>query len=289
MYKSSRETGDVKSEQSDQEYVRGVERGFAIIKAFSAETPSLTISQAAARTNLTRAVARRYLMTLERLGYVSHDNGLFFPTPRLLDLGYVYLCSLTVADIAQPFLDRILRQVTNAESSSLAVLDGHECVYVARAATKRIIASSLAVGSRLAAHATALGKVLLAYLPADELERYFQTAPLERLTSRTICDKVKLRRALRKVRDQGWAFADEEFVVGRRTIAAPVFDRTGAVTVAVNVAAAVALVSTREMLEKQLPVLVQGSRQISGALGANVDRGPERTARPILRFTRRDA
>jgi IclR family pca regulon transcriptional regulator len=257
--------------RSDSEYVQGVERGFAVIKAFSAEAPSLTIAQVAARTKLTRAVARRYLMTLEKLGYVSHESGLFFPTPRLLDLGYTYLASLTVADIAQPFLDKVLRQLASAESSSLAVLDGHECVYVARAATKRIISSNLAVGSRLAAHATALGKVLLAYLPADDLDRYFDTAPLEPHTSRTICDRAKLRRALRKVRDQGWAFADEEFVVGRRTIAAPVFDRTSRVTAAVNVAAAVALVSTRELLEQHLPVLMAGAREISRALGANVE------------------
>jgi IclR family pca regulon transcriptional regulator len=261
----------VKPADSDHEYVQGVERGFAVIKAFSADAPSLTIAQVAARTNLTRAVARRYLMTLERLGYVSHDNGLFFPTPRLLDLGYAYLGTLTVADIAQPFLDKTLRQLTNAESSSLAVLDGHDCIYVARAATKRIISSNLSVGSRLAAHATALGKVLVAYLPPGELDRYFHTAPLARLTSRTICDKAKLRRSLRKVREQGWAFADEEFVVGRRTIAAPVFDRTGQVPAAVNVAAAVALVSTREMLEGHLPILLDCARQISGALGANVD------------------
>jgi IclR family pca regulon transcriptional regulator len=269
MRESRLTAGTAKPHPSDHEYVQGVERGFAVIKAFSAVAPSLTIAQVAARTNLPRAVARRYLLTLERLGYVSYDNGLYFPTPRLLDLGYAYLASLTVADISQPFLDKILRQLTNAESSSLAVLDGHDCIYVARAATKRIIASSLAVGSRLAAHGTALGKVLLAYLPPDDLDRYFETAPLERLTSRTICDKTKLRRALRKVREQGWAFADEEFVVGRRTIAAPVFDRTGQVTAAVNVAAAVALVSTREMLEQHLPVLVQGAHEISRALGAN--------------------
>ena len=261
----------MKSDRSDHEYVQGVERGFAVIKAFSADAPALTIAQVAAHTKLTRAVARRYLMTLEKLGYVSHESGLFFPTPRLLDLGYAYLGTLTVADSAQPFLDKILRQLTNAESTSLAVLDGHDCIYVARAATKRIISSNLSVGSRLAAHATALGKVLLAYLPPDELDRYFQTAPLERYTSRTVCDKTKLRRSLRKIREQGWAFADEEFVVGRRTIAAPVFDRTGKVPAAVNVAAAVALVSTREMLTEHLPVLLAGANQISSALGANVD------------------
>ena len=279
----------MKSDQSDHEYVQGVERGFAVIKAFSAESRSLTIAQVAARTNLTRAGARRYLLTLARLGYVSHDHGVYFPTPRLLDLGYAYLASLTVADIAQPFLDKILRQLTNAESSSLAVLDGHECVYVARAATKRIIASSLVVGSRLSAHGTALGKLLLAYLPPQELDQYFQTAPLERLTSRTICDKTKLRRALRKVREQEWAFADEEFVVGRRTIAAPVFDRTGRVTAAVNVAAAVAMVSTREMLEEHLPVLVQGAREISSALGASTERSSADGPRPPLTWERRGA
>lgn len=256
---------------SDTEYVQGVERAFAVIKAFTGAEPALTIAQVAQHANLTRAVARRYLLTLKKLGYVHQDGARFFLTPRLLDLGHAYLVTLNATDVAKPYLERIMKRLPNAESSSMAVLDGHDCVYVERAFTRRIISSNLAIGSRLPAHAVALGKVLLAYLSPNELENYFKTAALERHTSRTICDANKLRRVLRKIRSDGWGFADEEFVVGRRTIAAPIFDRQGRVTLAINVAAAVALVSTREMLEEQLPVLLESAREISFALGAKVE------------------
>jgi IclR family pca regulon transcriptional regulator len=250
-----------------REYVQGVHRAFAVIKAFS-DTPALTIAQVAARAGLTRAVARRYLMTLEQLGYVMREGTRFSLTPRLLELSYAYLDTLTVADVARPYVEGVVRTLN--VSSSLAVLDGFECVYLVRIPAKRIITSSLKVGSRVPAYATALGKVLLAYLSDEELDRYFQTVPLQRLTPRTLCNEEKLRRDLRKTRDQGWAFADEELVAGRRTIAAPVFDRQDRVTAAINVAAAVALISTREMLDEHLPVLLAAARNISRALGARV-------------------
>ena len=241
------------------EYVQGVERAFAVIRAFS-ETSALTIAQVAVRAQLTRAVARRYLMTLEKLGYVMREGALFSLTPRLLELGYAYLTTLTVADVGRPYVERVVKTLN--VSSSLAVLDGHECVYVVRVPANRIITSSLKVGSRVPAHATALGKVLLAYLAPEELNQYFFKRPLERLTSWTICDEQKLRKMLRKVREQGWAFAEEEFVAGRRTIAAPIFDRKDHVAAAINVAASVALVSTREMVEEHLPVLLDAAGEI---------------------------
>jgi IclR family pca regulon transcriptional regulator len=249
------------------EFVQGVERAFAVIKAFS-DTPGLTIAQVAARADLTRAVARRYLMTLERLGYVMRDGAKFSLTPRLLELSYAYLTTLTVADVARPYVEGVVRTLN--VSSSLAVLDNFECVYIVRIPAKRIITSSLKVGSRVPAYATALGKVLLAYLTSEELDRYFRTVSLERLTARTVCSEDKLRRELQRTRDQGWAFADEELVAGRRTIAAPIFDREDRVTAAINVAAGVALISTREMIDEHLPVLLEAARDISRALGARV-------------------
>lgn len=258
-------------QKSDTEYVQGLERGFAIIKAFSVDVPAMTIAETATRTNLPRAVARRYLFTLEKLGYVRRDGALFAPTARLLDLGYSYLSTLPLTDLAQPHLEKVVERLQ--QSSSVAVLDGLECVYVARVPARRIITTNLVVGSRVPVHATALGKVLLAYLTPEELDAYFSNAqaPLKRYTLRTICDQPRLRKALRDVRACGWACADEEYNVGLRTIAAPIFDRSGRVKAAINVAGAVALVSMQAMREDHLPVVLRAAREISRALGARVD------------------
>jgi IclR family pca regulon transcriptional regulator len=254
---------------SSGEYVRGLERGFAVIKAFSADAPSLTIAETAARARLTRAVARRYLFTLEELGYVTREGSLFSLTPRIMELGFTYLSTLPVADIAQPFLERVVERLHL--SSSAAILDGCECVYVARVSARRILTTTLVVGSRVPAHATALGKVLLAYLPPEALDAYFERAPLERHTQRTICEEPQLRKALREVRLCGWACADEEYNVGLRTIAAPVFNQAGHVVAAVNVAAAVSLVPLRQLQEDHLPVLLRAARDMSRAFGAPIE------------------
>ena len=140
-------------------------------------------------------MARRYLRTLQELGCVVQNGSLFGLTPRLLDLGFTYLATLDVANVAPPVMERVVE--TLHESCSVAVLDEHEIVYVARTPAKRIMSMSLVVGSRLPAHATSIGKVLLAYLPPKRLDAYFATATLQRLTAHTICDRTKLRAVLR--------------------------------------------------------------------------------------------
>ena len=242
-----------------------MERGFTVIKAFSAEAPALTIAEAAVRTRLSRAVARRYLLTLEKLGYVARDGALFSPTPRLLDLGHSYLSTLSVADVAPPFLERVVALVD--QSSSVAVLDSWECLYVARVPGRRVIATTPVVGSRVPAHATALGKVLLSHLEPAELDAYFESIQLQRYTLRTICDEPRLRKALRDVRACGWACADEEYNVGLRTIAAPIVDRSGRVNAAIDVAGAVSVVSMQEMLDVYLPVLKHAASSVSRSAG----------------------
>ncbi len=261
-------------ETSETEYVRGLERGFAVIKAFSAEAPALTIAETAARTRLSRAVARRYLLTLAKLGYVTRDGALFSPTPRLLDLGYSYLSTLSVADVAQPFLEQVVGLLH--QSSSVAILDSWECLYVARVSARRLITTTLVVGSRVPAHATALGKVLLSHLEPTELDAYFESVQLERYTLKTICDEARLRKALRDVRVCGWACADEEYTAGLRTIGVPIIDRSGRVNAAVNVAGPVSLVSMQDMLDVYLPVLQRAARGISEALGGKIQTRQDR-------------
>jgi IclR family pca regulon transcriptional regulator len=249
-----------------REFVQGLERGLAVIRSFSAEAPNLTIAQVAERTDLTRAAARRYLMTLEALGYVLQDGDRFSLTPRLLDLGFTYLSTLDFTSVVQPFME----QVTDAlhESCSVSVLDDHDIVYVARRAARRIMSINLAVGSRLPAHATSMGKVLLAYLPSDELERYLASVEREALTVNTIVAEQALRKVIGEARENGWAVADEESELGVRSAAAPLVGRDGEVHAAINVSAHAARVSLEQLQADYLPVLLEAARGISKALGA---------------------
>ncbi len=252
-------------ETRPREFVQGLERGLAVILSFSPDAPSLTIAQVAERTDLTRAAARRYLKTLKALGYVIQDGDRFSLTPRLLDLGFTYLSTLGVTSVVQPFME----QVTNTlhESCSVSVLDNHDIVYIARRAAKRIMSINLAVGSRLPAHSTSMGKVLLAYLPPPELERYLETVVREPLTTHTLTDDRALRAELERVRKNGWAVADEESELGVRSVAAPLVGRDGEVHAAINVSAHASRVSLDQLHREYLPVLLEAARGVSKALG----------------------
>jgi IclR family pca regulon transcriptional regulator len=257
-----------------REFVQGLQRGFAVVKAFSSDSRRLTVADVAARTGLTRAVARRYLLTLHEIGYVVQTGAQFALTPRILDLGFTYLATIDVPNVAQPFMEKLVH--TLRESCSVAVLDGHDAVYVARVPAKRIMSINLVVGSRLPAHATSMGKVLLAHLPPVQLDEYFATATLTRLTRRTIGDEPTLRRALAQVRDRGWAFADQESEDGVRTVAVPLFDRNHQVVAAMNVSGHASRVPMKELRSRYLPLLMDAARQISRALGANLEDRPAR-------------
>jgi IclR family pca regulon transcriptional regulator len=250
----------------DGEYVRALERGLAVLKAFSARTPALSMTQVAERAGLTRAVARRYLFTLEALGYVVFHDGLFTLTPRVLDFGFTYLATTGISDVARPFMERIV--ATLRESCSVGVLDGSDVVYVARVTADRIMTTNLTVGSRLPAHATSMGKVLLAFLPHDRLDAFFASAVLRQLTTRTIVDEQALRVVLSSVRRRGWATNDEESEKGVRTVSVPLHDRTGQVVAAINLSGHASRVSMRELRRDHLPVLLHAAREISRALGA---------------------
>ena len=172
-----------------------------MIQVFSREHPALTLSDVARLTGLTRATCRRILLTLEKLGHVRSDGRYFSLTPRVLTLGWAYLASLNLSELAQPLMEDLVERTK--ESCSAATLDPPDIVYVARVPTRRIMTIALGVGARLPAHATSMGRVLLAALPDDELERFLAETPLEPLTERTITDPDELRAAIAQVREQG--------------------------------------------------------------------------------------
>jgi len=243
----------VEAAQPPAGYVHSLERGLAVIRCFSAERPRLTLAEVARQTGLSRAAARRSLITLHTLGYVGSDDRQFYLTPRVLTLGYAYLSSLSFADVAQSHLTDLANDVH--ESCSASVLDGFDIVYVARAATKRIMTISLSVGTRLPAHATSMGRVLLAALPDEALDAYVDSATLAPLTERTIVDRDRLRAELEKTRARGWCLVDQELEHGVRSIAVPVHDAAGRVVAAVNTSAHATRVPLTTLQRSFLPKL----------------------------------
>jgi len=246
--------------------LQSLERGMAVIQVFSRERPALTLSEVARLTDMTRATARRILLTLEKLGHVRSDGRLFSLTPRVLTLGWAYLSSLNLWEVAQPAMEDLVGQT--GESCSAATLDLPEIVYVARVPTGRIMAISLGVGARLPAHCTSMGRVLLADLPAEELDSFLADTQLERYTKHTITSSERLRAEVDKVRRQGWSFVDQELEIGLRSIAAPIRGSDGRTIAALNTSAAAQRVSTEQFLGRFLPSLLKTTEAIS----ANVRR-----------------
>jgi IclR family transcriptional regulator, pca regulon regulatory protein len=219
--------------QASDQYVQSLARGLAVIRAFDTDHPVMTLTEVAARTGLTRATARRFLHTLVELGYVRTDGKTFALTAKVLQLGYAYLSGLSLPQLAQPHLEELSLKL--GESTSAAVLDGTDIAYIARVTTRRIMNVGITVGTRFPAYATSMGRVLLAGLPEPELDDYLARTDRSRLTPTTLVDEPALRDELGRVRDQGWAFVDEELEIGLRSLAAPVLDARGLVRASVNV------------------------------------------------------
>jgi IclR family pca regulon transcriptional regulator len=247
------------------DFVQSLDRGLAVIRAFDAAHPRLNLSEVARATGLTRAAARRFLLTLVELGYVRLDGREFSLRPRVLELGYSYLSGLTLPEVAQPHLEALA--ATADESSSLAVLDGDEVVYVARAHTRRIMAVMVTVGTRFPAHATALGQAILAFLPPEDLDRYLTKARLTARTPRTLTDRPRLAARLAQIRAQGYAMADEELEVGLRSAAVPIRGRDGVVTAAVNLSVSASRTTLRQLEDRYVPPLLETAQQIELDLG----------------------
>lgn len=248
------------------DFIQSLERGLAVINSFARERRAQTLSEVAQHTGLTRATARRVLLTLAELGYVQQDSRSFTLTPKVLDLGYSFLSSFRVVELAQQPMERLVEEVR--ESSSMSVLDGSEIVYVARVPTSRIMTVALALGSRLPAYPTSMGRVLLAGRPDEEIEDYIAGTVLQRLTSHTVTDPEEFRAILRQVRSQGYALVDQELEEGVRSIAAPITNADGEVIAALNVSCHAARVSVAQMRKELRPRLLATAAQVSEGASA---------------------
>ncbi|MFD7156347.1 IclR family transcriptional regulator C-terminal domain-containing protein [Kribbella sp. NPDC059898] len=245
-------------------FLQGLERGLAVIRAFSAAAPALTLSEVARAVGITPATARRILLTLEDLGYVRSDNRRFSLTPRVLALGWAYLSSLDLGELAGPFMEEL--SLKTRESCSIATLDLPDIVYVARVPTTRIMTVALGVGARLPAYPTSMGRVLLSGLPDDELTPYLDSLHAESLTDRTVTAADKLRATITKAGADGYALVDQELELGLLSIAVPIRNSRGRIIAALNVSAHASRSTATSLCEEFLPHLREAADQITTAL-----------------------
>jgi IclR family transcriptional regulator, pca regulon regulatory protein len=247
-------------------YVQSFARGLQVIRSFSAQAPQQTLSEVAARSGLSRAGARRILLTLQTLGYVSSDSRLFKLTPRILDLGFAYLSSMPMWNLAEPEMQALAARV--GESCSAAVLDGADIVYVLRVPTHKIMSISLGVGSRLPAHCTSLGRMLLAGLSDEEALSLLQASDRPALTRHTVSEPDELLARVRQARKQGWCLVNQELEEGLISLAAPLTDRSGRTVAALNISGQANRTPAKMMQETMLPALLEAAATISRLLAA---------------------
>jgi IclR family transcriptional regulator, pca regulon regulatory protein len=245
-------------------YVQSFARGLEVIRSFSAQAPRQTLSEVAARSGLTRAGARRILLTLQALGYVENDGRDFRLTARILDLGFAYLSSMPIWNLAEPVVEALVESVK--ESSSAAVLDGTDIVYVMRVPTHKIMKNSLGIGSRLPAHCTSLGRMLLAGLSDAEVRARLDASDLQPLTRHTLTDPATLLTRVQQARKQGWCLVNQELEEGLISLAAPLVDASGRTVAALNLSGQANRTSARVVQETLLPPLLDAARQISALL-----------------------
>lgn len=246
----------------DPNFMASLARGLLVIQAFTPQTPQMTISQISVRTGLSRAAVRRCLYTLSKLGFAGAEDGQRYSLrPKMLTLANTYTASSTLATAAQPILERM--SASMGESFSVATLDGDDIVYIARTMVTRVMSVDLHIGSRLPAFCTSMGRVLLAYLPQDQLEQYFARATFTQFTPRTMTSPDKLRLAFRNVRRNGYALVDQEMEVGLRSIAVPVYAPNGRVVATVNLSGSAPRMPMLDMQTRFLPHLRAAANELS--------------------------
>jgi IclR family pca regulon transcriptional regulator len=246
--------------RGDRDFILGLKKGLAVIECFDDEHERLSSADVAMKTGLSRAAARRCLLTLHKLGYAHYDGKLFALSPRVLRLGYAYLLSASLPQLFQPFLEHLSEQVH--ESASATILEGDEIVYLARAATRRIMSAGLSIGTRLPAYCTSMGRVLLAALPPEEAMERLAGMERRRLTPFTRVSLEELAAILDKVRREGYCVVDQELEVGLISISVPIFNTAGKATAAVNIAAASGRITGAQMAERYLPALLEVQRNL---------------------------
>lgn len=251
---------------SRREAMGGLAKGIAVIRAFTREHPAPTLSDIARSAAIPAATARRCLLTLEDLGYITRHGRSFLLRPKVLELGAAYLDSMDIEHLTKNHLEELARKT--GDSAAMSVLDGNDIVYVARASVRTLLRLEAHVGSRFPAHATSMGRVLLAGLSRERLQRYFDTARLDALTDKTVCDPVALRALIEECRHSGYAAVADELAYGVVALAVPVLDQSGRVVASLNSSSHSGKTTRAKLVKDRLSMLRQLSRQISADLRA---------------------
>lgn len=249
-----------------REFVRSVERGLEIIRAFGVEAPEQTVNEIAARVSLNRATARRFLITFVKLGYVDTDGRTFWLTPAVLELGYSFLSGLRLPDIALPHLERLVAEVD--ETSEASILDRDEVLYIVRVPSRAIVTVAINVGARMPAYATSMGKVLLASLEPADLRAYLRRVRPHPILPNTITNRGALEAELQHTRAQGYAIVNQELEEGLVAIAVPLRTRSGHVCAAINLSTHIARRSVESLERELLEPLLRAARAIEHDLVA---------------------
>ena len=247
-----------------RDYVNSLARGLEVLRTFNRTGRKMTLSQVASETGNTRAGARRILLTLIHEGYAVADGKLFDLTPQVLELGHSVLSSKGVWEIAKPFIDNLSTETQ--ESVSAAILDKFDVVYVSGAQYHRVISVGISVGARFPAHCTANGRVLLAAQPDEQWSDMLSRIKLTKMTNKTVVDKKEFGKILKRVRDQGWSFVNQELEIGLMSIAAPVKTSSGTLVGAINIGVPTLRISPEKMVSDILPKLLKTATDISKAL-----------------------
>lgn len=264
-------------EKSDT-FVRSLDRGLAVIRAFGPGNERLTLSEVAKETGLTRSAARRFLLTLVEIGYVRSDGREFSLRPRILELGYTYLSGMGITELARPHVEDLVATVE--ESATVGVLDDLDMVCILRVPARRVMVVALAVGTRMPTYATATGRVLLAGLSEDEFEAYLDRVRLAPLTGRTVHDRELLRSIVEQTRADGFARVDQELEDGLRSAAVPIRDANGHVMAGLAIPGHASMLTMDALRDELVPAMRATADQIEADLRAQG--GTARQPEPIV-------
>jgi IclR family pca regulon transcriptional regulator len=242
------------------DFIEGMAKGMAVLESFDTERQRLNATLAAQRAGITRAAARRHLLTLAHLGYLETDGSYFWLSPKVLRFSGSYLASARLPRVVQPTLNRLAAQTQ--EPFSVVVLDGDECVIVARSGATRMLAYGLHLGARLPAHATSTGRVLLAARPRREFTEWMRGRTLPRLTPHTLTDARQFRAEIEQARQADWAAAREEHELGVQAVAVPLRNMRGATVAALNIITPPNKCALDDLARGYLPLLMEAAREL---------------------------
>lgn len=247
-------------EMQKADMIDGLRKGLEVICAFDDGTPKLTQSELAQRLDLSRAAARRYLITLKALGYMATDGKAYWLTPKVMRLGQSYVASSRLPRTVLPTLQKLTEAI--GESTNMCVLEGFEAVYICRVNAAKLLSTGIEPGTRLPAHTLAGGRLILSFLPETELDLWLANTNLVAYTPMTVIDKSQLKREILKIRKQGYGLAESQLEMGLRGVSVPLLDGPGRVVGALSVSMSTAAITPTAAIKNLVPPLRDAAEQL---------------------------